>query len=121
MFHLLPNKNQGGINLDKTISKVEVGRYSELPERLGKTVIIDNREIAVFKLASGKVRAIENRCPHKGGVLAEGLVSGEYVFCPMHDWKISLVDGKAQAPDEGCVNTYEVEIRDDYVYIVFYD
>jgi len=21
----------------------------------------------------------------KGGVLAEGMVSGEYVFCPMHD------------------------------------
>jgi nitrite reductase (NADH) small subunit len=48
----------------------------------------------------------------------EGIVSGDHVFCPMHDWKISVVDGKVQKPDNGCVKTSKVEIENDDVYIV---
>lgn len=104
--------------MEKTQRRVLVGNYSELPKKLGKTVIIGDQEVAVFKLANGDIRAIENRCPHKGGVLAEGMVSGDHVFCPMHDWKISMVDGKAQAPDEGCVQTYTTEVTEDQVYVL---
>ncbi|MDL4842245.1 nitrite reductase small subunit NirD [Aquibacillus rhizosphaerae] len=104
--------------MEKTLRRVLVGNYSDLPERLGKTVVIDDLEVAVFKLSSGKVKAIENKCPHKGGVLADGMVSGEHVFCPMHDWKISVVDGEVQAPDEGCVQTFKTEVTDDQVYLL---
>lgn len=97
---------------------VFVGKITDLPQSLGKTVTIGSKEIAIFKLENGEIRAIENRCPHKGGVLAEGIVSGEYVFCPMHDWKISVIDGKVQAPDTGCVQSFPVEIKDDEVYIL---
>lgn len=104
--------------MENILRPVLVGKISEFAERLGKTVTIGMKEIAVFKLESGKIRAIENRCPHKGGVLAEGIVSGDYVFCPMHDWKISVVDGNVQDPDRGCVETYPVEIKDDQVFIL---
>ncbi|CDQ20739.1 nitrite reductase (NADH) small subunit [Halobacillus karajensis] len=104
--------------MERTLSRVLIGNYSELPERLGKTVIIGDKEIAVFKLANGKIRAIENRCPHKGGVLAEGMVSGEHIFCPMHNWKINVNNGQAQAPDEGCVGTYQVEVKNNSVYVL---
>ncbi|MEH7012495.1 nitrite reductase small subunit NirD [Neobacillus niacini] len=104
--------------MEKTTSCVLIGGVDQLPQKLGKTVTIGNKEIAVFKLENGDIRAIENRCPHKGGVLAEGILSGEYVFCPMHDWKISVKDGKVQAPDIGCVQSYPVEVKDDQVYIL---
>lgn len=104
--------------MEKTLEPVLVGKTTDLPEKLGKTITIGTKEIAIFKLESGKIRAIENRCPHKGGVLAEGIVSGDYVFCPMHDWKISVCDGKVQAPDEGCVKTYPIEIINDEVFIL---
>ncbi|RCW71884.1 nitrite reductase small subunit NirD [Saliterribacillus persicus] len=103
--------------MENTLRKVFIGKVDEMPLRLGKTIVIDDKEIAVFKLANGDIRAIQNRCPHKGGVLAEGMVSGEHVFCPMHDWKISIVDGQVQAPDEGCVETYKVEVDQNNVYI----
>ncbi len=53
-------------------------------------------------------------------VLAEGMISGAYVFCPMHDWKINVVDGKGQDPDTdtGCVKTYKTEVVDGDVFIV---
>jgi nitrite reductase (NADH) small subunit len=103
----------------QTLTKVAAAKYSELAERVGYSITIGQNNIAIFKLSNGEVRAIENRSPHpKGGVLSEGLVSGEYVFCPVYDWKISLIDGKVQAPDEGQVRTFLVEVEDDIVYII---
>ncbi|MEH6994230.1 nitrite reductase small subunit NirD [Neobacillus drentensis] len=104
--------------MEKTVRSVFIGEVCDLPQKLGKTVTIGRKEIAVFKLENGEIRAIENRCPHKGGVLAEGILSGEYVFCPMHDWKISVKDGKVQAPDVGCVQSYPVEVKGNQVYIL---
>lgn len=106
--------------MEKLLRKVRVAGYDELPENLGRRIYVEDAdmELAVFKLVNGKVKAIENRCPHKGGVLSEGLVSGEHVFCPMHDWKISVVDGQVQAPDIGCVKKFDVEVEDNEVYIL---
>jgi nitrite reductase (NADH) small subunit len=105
-------------SMEKTLRSVLIGELADLPQKLGKTVMIGRKEIAVFKMENGEIKAIENRCPHKGGVLAEGILSGEYVFCPMHDWKISVKDGKVQAPDVGCVQSYPVEIIGNQVYIL---
>lgn len=104
--------------MNKSITKILVGNLNELPVRLGKTVRVGETEVAIFRLANGSIRAVENRCPHKGGVLAEGMVSGEFVFCPMHDWKICLDDGKVQAPDTGCVKTYKTIIEDGELYLI---
>ncbi|MGG1674874.1 nitrite reductase small subunit NirD [Neobacillus sp. NRS-1170] len=103
--------------MEKTLRPILIGKAEDLPQKLGKTVTIGRKEIAVFKLENGKIYAIENRCPHKGGVLAEGIVSGEFVYCPLHDWKISVMDGRVQAPDVGCVQSYPVEVRDGQVFI----
>ncbi len=104
--------------MEKVVERIRVATLSELPRNLGKTVSIGPYEIALFHLGNGKIRAIENRCPHKGGVLAEGIISGEHVFCPMHDWKINVSDGNVQAPDTGCVKTFEVEVDRDEVFII---
>ncbi|MCP3028334.1 nitrite reductase small subunit NirD [Halobacillus sp. A5] len=103
--------------MEQVLKRVFAAKLSDLPEKLGRTVEAGGLELAIFKLADDNIRVIENRCPHKGGVLAEGMVSGEHVFCPMHDWKISVVDGKVQDPDTGCVQTYDVEVQNGDVYI----
>lgn len=105
--------------MNLTITRVPVANYSNLKARSGYSIKIDDKEIALFRLTNGRVYAIENRSPHpKGGVLTEGLVSGEYVYCPIYDWKISVVDGQVQAPDYGQVKTYQTEVIEDIVFIV---
>ncbi|MCK0471850.1 nitrite reductase small subunit NirD [Halalkalibacter sp. APA_J-10(15)] len=101
----------------KSAKKVQVAYVSDLSIGVGKRVKVADEEIALFKQKNGDVRAIQNSCPHKGGPLSEGIVSGEHVFCPLHDWKINMKDGRVQAPDEGCVKRYDVEIKDDAVFI----
>jgi nitrite reductase (NADH) small subunit len=98
---------------------VEVDFYDDIPVNTGKTVRYGGEEVALFRLSSGRVRAIENRCPHKQGVLAEGIVCDEYVFCPMHDRRIDLSNGLIQAPDTGCVKTFDVSVENGMVYIFF--
>jgi nitrite reductase (NADH) small subunit len=87
-----------------------VANVSEITERRSRTVMVDDIEVALFKLSTGEIKAIENRCPHKGGKLSEGIVCDHHVFCPLHDWKIDMDDGLVQSPDEGCVVTYHVEV-----------
>ena len=101
----------------QTPKKVKVIELEHLPMQIGQEVNIEGKSIALFHLSSGDVRAVSNVCPHKNGPLAEGVVSGEYVFCALHNWKISLVTGEVQKPDDGCIQTYETEVKDGYVYI----
>ncbi|MDB5054748.1 MAG: nitrite reductase [Bacilli bacterium] len=87
-----------------------VANVRDILERRARTVRIGETEIALFKLSTGEIKAIENKCPHKGGKLSEGIVCDHHVFCPLHDWKINLNDGLVQQPDEGCVASFLVEI-----------
>ncbi|OXS62460.1 nitrite reductase (NAD(P)H) small subunit [Cohnella sp. CIP 111063] len=92
------------------MTKLLVGSIDDIDVKGSRTLRIQDKDIALFRLSDGEVLAVENRCPHKGGTLSEGMVCGKVVHCPLHDWKVDLRSGKVQEPDEGCVDTYEVEV-----------
>jgi len=92
-----------------------VCNVGEIPRFGGRTVRAGPMEIAIFRLSDDRIRAVENRCPHKQGPLAEGIVSGDTVICPLHARKINLESGEVLPPDSGCVKTYAVKIEDGQV------
>ena len=67
--------------------------------------------VALFRAADDRVFALLDRCPHKGGPLSQGIVFGESVACPLHNWTIDLADGCAQAPDQGCTTKFSVRVE----------
>ena len=69
--------------------------------------------IAVFRTAADEVFAIEDRCPHKAGPLSQGIVHGNGVTCPLHNWVIDLATGAALGADEGQVKTVALKIDGD--------
>jgi nitrite reductase (NADH) small subunit len=89
-------------------------KLEDIP-RLGARVIRSARhgEIAVFRGAGDEVFALEDRCPHKGGPLSQGIVFGNRVACPLHGWTVGLDDGCAMAPDKGCAKRYPVRVSAD--------
>ena len=99
------------------MSKLLATKKSKLIPRIGRSVVLADQKIAVFELSDGRVFAIEDYCPLTKGPVLEGIVSGEYLYEPMREYKISLVDGKIQEPDDGQVKTYPVEIVEDDIYI----
>ena len=67
-------------------------------------------DVAIFRNAEDKVFALLDSCPHKGGPLSQGIVFGESVACPLHNWTIGLDDGCARSPDEGCTPRFSVKV-----------
>ena len=74
-------------------------------------------DVAVFRNGSDQVFAVLDRCPHKGGPLSQGIVFGTSVACPLHNWTISLEDGCARAPDEGCVQKFACKVDAGVVHL----
>ncbi|WP_429369819.1 nitrite reductase small subunit NirD [Paenibacillus sp. DS2015] len=92
------------------MAKIQVGIITDIDRKGSRTFQVNDTEVAVFRLSDGTVKAVENRCPHKGGRLSEGMVCGSSVHCPLHDWKIDLSSGQVHKPDDGCITTYETEV-----------
>ena len=91
---------------------------SDIPLREGRAVNLGGEEIAIFNLGD-RFLAIQNRCPHGQGPLADGIISGNTVVCPLHQWKTCLETGQVQRPrDTGhCVKTFETKIENNLVFI----
>lgn len=95
----------------------DIGALHEIPPRGARTVKTPRREIAVFRTASDEVFALENRCPHKGGPLSEGIVHGRKVACPLHNWIINLEDGEATGADKACARRFPVKLQNGRIYL----
>ncbi|NIR28702.1 MAG: nitrite reductase small subunit NirD [Gammaproteobacteria bacterium] len=96
---------------------IELGKLSDIPRLGSRIVSTAHGDIAVFRTAEDRVYALRDRCPHRGGPLSQGIVFGEHVACPLHDWVVGLADGCAQAPDEGCTPSYPVRVENGFVYL----
>ena len=91
---------------------VRICRVDDIP-RLGARRVsrAQGAEVAVFRTADDRVFALLDRCPHKGGPLSQGIVMGDGVACPLHNWTIGLADGCARAPDAGCTPSFRVHVE----------
>jgi len=96
---------------------ISICGLNELPSQGGRTVRVGDVEIALFRLSNDVVRAVENRCPHKQGPLAEGIISGDTIICPLHARRIDLSSGEVLPPDSGCVKTYSVKVENKTVFL----
>lgn len=91
---------------------IGIANCESIPLREGRVVEIGGREIAVFNLG-GRFLAVDNRCPHKAGPLADGIVSANTVVCPLHAWKFDLETGSGAnaSSSASCVTTYPIRIE----------
>ncbi|WP_375282169.1 nitrite reductase small subunit NirD [Pseudooctadecabacter sp.] len=90
---------------------IDIAALDDVPARGARMIKTALGCVAVFRTADDQVFALDNACPHKAGPLAEGIVHGTSVTCPLHNWVISLETGEAQGADEGCVATYPARVE----------
>ncbi len=93
------------------MSWIDIGHIEDIPLRGARLVKTHIGCIAVFRTAEAEVFAATNSCPHKGGPLSEGIVHGQSVTCPLHNWVVDLNTGQAQGADEGQIATYPVRLE----------
>jgi nitrite reductase/ring-hydroxylating ferredoxin subunit len=100
-----------------------VATGDEIPPGARKIVNIEGRSIGVFNV-EGEYFALRNSCPHAGGPLCEGLLSGltvarepgdvryirrgEFLRCPWHQWEFDIRSGQSWVdPRKARVRPYE--------------
>jgi 3-phenylpropionate/trans-cinnamate dioxygenase ferredoxin subunit len=104
-----------------------VATVSEIPPGTRKIVEIAGRSIGVFNIG-GEFFALRNRCPHQGGPLCQGRLSGsvvsstpgeyedvrdgEILRCPWHGWEFDIRTGQSWFDPTGIrVRTYPVTLE----------
>lgn len=90
---------------------VDIGALTDIPQQGARVVKTAHGCIAVFRTADDHVFALDDRCPHKGGPLSEGIVHGTSVTCPLHNWVFDMNSGQAQGSDEGMVRSYPIRVE----------
>lgn len=95
----------------------KVCRVSELSENHGKRFLINDVDIAVFKV-NGEIFVLNNVCPHQHtSVIYDGFVEDGCVVCPAHGWMFNLKTGKQPTGARG-LDSYQVKIIDDEVFAI---
>jgi len=93
-------------------SLTDIGALDDIPRQGARVVRTTAGCIAVFRTADDRVFALEDRCPHRGGPLSEGILHGDSVTCPLHAWVFDLNTGQALGADEGAVRRFAVRVED---------
>jgi nitrite reductase (NADH) small subunit len=97
----------------------DVGAVTDVPLRGARRVPTRRGDVAVFRSGDGRIFALMDACPHKGGPLSQGIVHGHAVACPLHNWSIDLATGEALGADrgKGCAPIVPVEVRDGRLWL----
>ncbi len=94
----------------------KVCKISELKEGEGRRFIINDVDVAIFKV-DGEVYALSNICPHQHTALIyDGFIEDDFVVCPVHGWMFNLKNGSMPTKQKG-LDSYPVQITEDVVYV----
>jgi nitrite reductase/ring-hydroxylating ferredoxin subunit len=104
----LNNQNENGFK--------QICKLSELSNGRGKRFIVNDKEVAVFKVDNG-LYTLYNVCPHQHfNLIYDGIIEDGCVICPLHGWKFELQTGKNPDGGKG-LETYPLKVVDENVYI----
>ncbi len=100
------------------MSWIRIATRDNIPPREGRVATVGDRQIAIFNLGD-RFLALDNRCPHEGGPLCDGIVAGDAVVCPLHAWRVNLETGAVSRPADHaeCVRTYATRVDGDVISI----
>jgi nitrite reductase/ring-hydroxylating ferredoxin subunit len=108
------------------MSRHVVGRVAEVAPGTNKLVTVKGRDIGIFNVA-GKFYALANRCPHRGGPLCHGRITGlaqsngpgdyrrirpgEFLRCPWHGWEFEIATGQSYCdPKSMRIRQFDVKV-----------
>jgi nitrite reductase (NADH) small subunit len=99
---------------------VNLGSVERIPLGEGREFVVEEEEIVVFRTRAGQVYALQAKCPHRKGPLADGLLGGGKVICPYHSYKFELCSGQPIGNDCEALKTYRVEISENAEILLYF-
>ena len=94
-----------------------VASVAEIEVDEALAVSVGDIEIALCNV-DGTIYAINNICTHEYASLADGLIEGDAIECPLHQAQFHIPTGKVlSSPAEVDLETYPVRVEGDEVYV----
>src|SRR5262245_2012647 len=107
--------NTGIAELSETFASsavINLGSVDRIPVGEGREFEVEGELIAVFRARDGRVFGAQARCPHRDGHLADGVIGGGLVVCPLHAFRFELATGKPVGNDCPAIETYRVTVNE---------
>ena len=95
---------------------IKAASVTDVADGAAKTIDLASKQIALFNV-SGKFYAIDNKCRHRGGPLAEGDVDGTTVTCPWHGWEYDVTTGTNLDDPSMKLGCYPVKVEGNDILI----
>ena len=89
-----------------------LGGAEQIPLGEGRRFQVDGIGVAVFRSRQGEVYATQAECPHRAGPLADGLIGGDALICPLHNFRFSLATGEPLGNDCPSLQTYPASLNE---------
>ena len=90
-----------------------LGPLDAIPQGEGRVFKFGGLSIAVFHTRDGNVSATEASCPHREGPLADGVIGGQKVICPLHGFIFDLSSGHPVGNNCRQLKTYPAAINEE--------
>jgi nitrite reductase (NADH) small subunit len=97
-------------------SRVRVASVADVPAGEGRVVQAGQHMLAPFNV-EGRLYAIDNACPHRGGPLGEGDLDGRVVSCPWHAWRWDVTTGLNVNNPSIAMACFPVSVADGEVFV----
>jgi nitrite reductase (NADH) small subunit len=76
-----------------SVRTYNLGPADQIPPGEGRAFAVEGKQVAVFRLRDGSLRAVSAVCPHRGGPIADGTIDRQVVICPLHQHAFDLLSG----------------------------
>jgi nitrite reductase/ring-hydroxylating ferredoxin subunit len=95
---------------------VPVGVAADLPPGAARECVVADRVVALFNV-EGQFFAIDGICPHQGGPLGKGQLSGCLVTCPWHGWQFDVTTGQHQTSKSLVHPQFATKVEDGQIFV----
>ncbi|MDT8067809.1 MAG: Rieske (2Fe-2S) protein [Terriglobia bacterium] len=97
--------------------KLRLGSVSEMPA-VGTAKEFDcGGKLCCVANVGGRLSAMDNVCPHRGGPLGTGVIDAGKLICPWHGWQFDPATGKAIHVRDAAVELYPLSVEGEDVFI----
>jgi nitrite reductase/ring-hydroxylating ferredoxin subunit len=104
------------VRLEAALKIVPVAKLADLPPGNCRSVDADGFCVAVCNVG-GAIYAVDNTCPHAGGPLGEGQLTGELIKCPWHGWRYDVRTGERPENPDIKVECFQTHVENDVIHV----
>jgi nitrite reductase (NADH) small subunit len=93
---------------------IPVATLADLDDRGRAVVTVGGTRVALIRV-EGRLHALDDTCPHRGGPLSEGDLDGHALHCPLHAWPFDVRTGQCSGRPGAGVRIYQVRVEGEHI------